>query len=387
MTSMSVVDLASALIGFNSISSRSNLPVVDYIERYLAAYGVTSRRFPNADGTKAALFATIGPADRGGVCLSGHLDVVPVEGQPWSHDAFDARVVDGKLYGRGACDMKGFVAAALALVPELTKANLAVPVHLCFSYDEEVSCLGSVDVIAQFGLDLPRPILCIVGEPTLMEVVNAHKGLSTFTTIITGKAGHSSIPEAGVNAVFVAAKLLVELETIGQELRMHIDPTGQFTPPYSSVHVGKASGGIAVNTIPDSATIVWECRALPGFDIDTVADRLDRFAAEHLLPTMRQVAPGADIRTERLVNVPGLAAQPGSNLEHLVLSIVGQSSAQAVSYGTEAGHFQAAGVPTLVCGPGSIVQAHQADEWVSIEQLEACGDFLRRLIATLNTAD
>lgn len=387
MTSVSVVDLASALIGFDSISSRSNLAVVDYIEHYLASYGVAARRFPNADGTKAALFATIGPADRGGVCLSGHLDVVPVEGQPWSHDAFDARVIDGRLYGRGACDMKGFVAAALALVPELTKADLTVPVHLCFSYDEEVSCLGSVDVIARFGLDLPRPILCIVGEPTLMEVVNAHKGLSTFTTTITGKAGHSSIPEAGVNAVFASARLLVELETIAQELRTQIDPTGQFTPPYSSVHVGKAGGGIAVNTIPDTASILWECRALPGFDIDSVAQRLDRYAAEQLLPAMQQIAPEADIRTVRLVNVPGLAAQPGSNLEHLVLSIAGQQGAYAVSYGTEAGHFQAAGVPTLVCGPGSIAQAHQADEWVEISQLDACLDFLRRLIATLNTPD
>ena len=387
MTPLSVVDLASALIGFDSISSRSNLAVVDYIERYLASYGVAARRFPNTDGTKAALFATIGPADRGGVCLSGHLDVVPVEGQPWSHDAFDARVIDGRLYGRGACDMKGFVATALALVPELTKADLTVPVHLCFSYDEEVSCLGSVDVIARFGLELPRPILCIVGEPTLMEVVNAHKGLSTFTTTITGKAGHSSIPEAGVNAVFASARLLVELETIAQELRTQIDPTGQFTPPYSSVHVGKAGGGIAVNTIPDTASILWECRALPGFDIDSVAQRLDRFAADQLLPAMQQIAPEADISTVRLVNVPGLAAQPGSNLEHLVLSIAGRSSAHAVSYGTEAGHFQAAGVPTLVCGPGSIAQAHQADEWVEISQLDACLDFLRRLIATLNTPD
>ena len=387
MTPLSVVDLASALIGFDSVSSRSNLAVVDYIERYLASYGVAARRFPNADGTKAALFATIGPHDRGGVCLSGHLDVVPVEGQPWSHDAFDARVIDGRLYGRGACDMKGFVATALALVPELTKADLTVPVHLCFSYDEEVSCLGSVDVIARFGLELPRPILCIVGEPTLMEVVNAHKGLSTFTTTITGKAGHSSIPEAGVNAVFASARLLVELETIAQELRTQIDPTGQFAPPYSSVHVGKAGGGIAVNTIPDTASILWECRALPGFDIDSVAQRLDRFAAEQLLPAMQQIAPEADISTVRLVNVPGLAAQPGSNLEHLVLSIAGRSSAHAVSYGTEAGHFQAAGVPTLVCGPGSIAQAHQADEWVEISQLDACLDFLRRLIATLNTPD
>lgn len=387
MTQISVVDLATTLIGFNSISSRSNLPIVEYIERYLASYGVTSRRFPNAEGTKAALFATIGPQDRGGVCLSGHLDVVPVAGQPWSHDAFDAQIIDGKLYGRGACDMKGFVAAALSLVPELTKTELNVPVHLCFSYDEEVSCLGSVDVIAQFGHDLPRPILCIVGEPTLMEVVNAHKGLSTFTTTITGKAGHSSIPEAGVNALFVSARLLVELETIAQELRTQIDPTGQFSPPYSSVHVGKAEGGIAVNTIPDTASILWECRALPGFDIDSVPQRLDRFAAEHLLPAMRQVAPEANIATVRLVNVPGLAAQTGSNLEHLVLSIAGQPSAYAVSYGTEAGHFQAAGVPTLVCGPGSIAQAHQADEWVDVSQLEACVDFLGRLIQTLNTPD
>lgn len=376
-------ELTAKLIAFDTVSSRSNLALVDFIADYLAAHGVEALRLPNAAGDKAALFATIGPADRGGVVLSGHVDVVPVEGQAWSSPAFEARLADGRLYGRGTCDMKGFVATALALVPEFLTAGLKEPIHLAISYDEEISCLGSLDMIRRFDNDMPMPRACIVGEPTLMDVVDAQKSLSAYVTVVAGRPAHSAMPALGANALHAAARIITHLDDIADELRDAGDASGRFDPAYSTVQAGLIKAGKAINIVPDEARIVWECRGLPALPENFVRNRIRAFSEEVVLPRLQRNAPEASITTELDVSVPALAPDPGSYAETLALRLVGHNRTQAVSYGTEAGHFQLAGVPTVICGPGSIKQAHGADEWIALSELEACATFLRRLAQSL----
>jgi acetylornithine deacetylase len=377
------VELTAKLVAFDTVSSRSNLALIDFIADYLAAHGVESLRLPNAAGDKAALFATIGPADRPGIVLSGHVDVVPVEGQAWSSPAFEAHLADDRLYGRGTCDMKGFVATALALVPEFLAAGLKEPIHLAISYDEEISCLGSLDMIRRFGTDMPLPRACIVGEPTLMEVVDAQKSLSGYVTVVTGRPAHSAFPGLGANALHAAARIIAHLDDIADELRAAGDASGRFDPAYSTVQAGLIKSGKAINIVPDEARIVWECRGLPSLPIEFVPDRIRAFSEEVVLPRLQCTAPEAMITTERDVSVPPLAPDAGSHAETLALRLAGRNRTQAVSYGTEAGHFQLAGIPTVICGPGSIKQAHGADEWMALSEFEACAVFLRRLAQTL----
>ncbi|WP_284311308.1 acetylornithine deacetylase [Labrys miyagiensis] len=377
------VELTAKLVAFDSISSRSNLALIDFIADYLAAHGVEAIRLPNPAGDKAALFATIGPVDKPGVVLSGHVDVVPVEGQAWSSSPFEARLADDRLYGRGTCDMKGFVATALALVPEFLTMGLKEPIHLAISYDEEINCLGSLDMIRRFGTEMPLPRACIVGEPTLMEVVDAQKSLSGYVTLVTGRPAHSAMPALGANALHAAARIIVHLDDIADELRAAGDGSGRFDPAYSTVQAGLLTAGTAINIVPDEARIVWECRGLPSLPVAFVPDRIRAFSREVVLPRLRQNAPEADIVTMQDVSVPPLAPDPGSQAETLALYLAGRNGTQAVSYGTEAGHFQLAGVPTVICGPGSIKQAHGADEWMALSEFEACAGFLRRLAATL----
>jgi len=379
------VDMTARLVAFDTVSSRSNLPLIEFVADYLAGHGIESLRLPNQDGDKAALFATIGPKDRGGVCLSGHVDVVPVEGQAWTSPPFAARLDDGRLYGRGTCDMKGFVATALAMVPEFIKADLKTPIHLCFSYDEEVTCFGSLDAIRRFGTDLPRPAACIVGEPTLMQVVDAQKSLATYVTAIVGRPAHSSMPALGANALHAAARIITELDIIADELRERGDPSGRFDPGYSTVQCGVINAGEAVNIVPAHARFSWECRGVPSLPVEEVPDRIRRFGAEVIEPRLRRTAADARVTTELEVTVPGLAPDPGSYAEVLALRLANQNRTHAVSYGTEAGHFQLGGVPTVICGPGSIEQGHRADEWIAVSELEACAAFLRRLAAALAT--
>ncbi|MGO4333539.1 acetylornithine deacetylase [Labrys sp. KB_33_2] len=376
-------ELTTKLVSFDTVSSRSNLALIDFVADYLAGHGVESVRLPNAAGDKAALLATIGPADRPGVVLSGHVDVVPVEGQAWSAPAFEARLEGERLYGRGTCDMKGFVATALALVPDFLAMKLKAPVHIAISYDEEISCLGSLDMIARFGQDLPLPRACIVGEPTLMEVVDAQKSLAGYLTRITGRPAHSAMPALGANALHAAARIISHLDDIADELRAAGDPSGRFEPGYSTVQAGLIQAGKAINIVPDEAHIVWECRGLPSLPVEFVPDRIRAFSQEVVLPRLRRNAPEADIVTELDVAVPALSPDPGSYAETLALRLAGRNRTQAVSYGTEAGHFQLAGIPTVICGPGSIKQAHGADEWIALSELEACAGFLRRLGQTL----
>ncbi|MDP3254772.1 MAG: acetylornithine deacetylase [Bosea sp. (in: a-proteobacteria)] len=374
------LDMLARLVAFDTVSHKSNLELIAFVEDYLAGWGVSSIRIPNATGDKAALFATIGPQGQGGILLSGHTDVVPVEGQAWSRDPFTLHIADGRAYGRGAVDMKGFIALALALVPDFLAADLKTPIHLFFSYDEEVTCLGVVDGIARMGVDLPKPRAVIVGEPTSLELADAHKGIRTFFTTITGVAAHSSKPHLGASAVHGGIRLTAGLVAMADELEASPDGSGRFDPPYDTVHVGKFHGGIARNILADRCDLSWEVRTLPGSDPEDVPAR---FAAlsQDVLERMRRTAPSATIETVMSSDVPGLAPDPGSEAETLVMRLAGRNRTIAVAYATEAGHFQRAGRPTIVCGPGSIDQAHQPDEYITLEQFAAGEAFMRKLMA------
>jgi acetylornithine deacetylase len=373
------LDLLARLVSFDTESSKSNLPLIDFVEDYLNAWNVPTVRVPNADGNKAALFATIGPQDRGGVVLSGHTDVVPVTGQAWSSDPFTLRVEDGRAYARGAVDMKGFCALSLALVPDFLAADLATPIHILLSYDEETTCLGPVDTIARFGKDLPMPTAVIVGEPTDLEVADAHKSVVTFTTMVHGSEAHSAKPNLGANAVMAAAELVCELNRIGDEMIARGDPSGRFDPPHTTVHVGTIAGGTARNILPKECRIHWEFRGLPDLDPDAIPRRVARFADEVALKRLNRYGPFGRIETVLEVSVPGLVPEPGSAAERLALRLAGRNSTTSVPFATEGGRFQSAGIPTVVCGPGSIDRAHQPDEYITLDELAAGEAFIRRL--------
>ena len=376
------IEMTSRLVAFDTESAKSNLPLIDFVADYLREQGVTFTCAPNAAGDKAAIFATIGPDAPGGVLLSGHTDVVPVAGQDWLSDPFVLRRTEDRLYGRGTVDMKGFGAVCLAMIPEFKKAGLARPIHLLLSYDEETTCRGPLDVIARLGVDLPKPAAVIVGEPTSMQVADAHKSVTTFVTQVTGFEIHSANLHRGVSAVHVGCQLVCELERIGAELRAAGDPSGRFDPPWSSVHVGLIEGGTARNIVAKSCRFEWEVRGLPGARGALVRDRLETFC-DGLRRTIFAGFPQAGIETIIENEVPGLAPEPGSAAETLALRLARRNATIAVPYATEAGHFQQAGTPTVVCGPGRIDQAHQPDEYIEIEQLSACVAFMRRLAAEL----
>ena len=374
------VEMLQKLVGFDTESARTNLALIDFVEDYLRRWGVETVRAPNADGTKAALFATIGPSDRGGVLLSGHTDVVPVAGQDWSSDPYRLRVEDGRAYGRGAVDMKGFGALVLALVPEMLGAGLSTPIHILLSYDEETTCLGSLDIIRRFGADLPRPLAVIVGEPTGMEVADAHKSIVTFHTTVHGHEAHSSKPALGASAVMAAAELICELNRIADDMMGRGDPTGRFDPPHTTVHVGTVSGGTARNILAKLCRFHWEFRGVPGLDPDEIPRRLQRFSDEVARTRLNRHGPYGRIETTLEVSVPGLSPDPGSEAERLAMRLASRNRTISVPFATEAGQFQVAGIPTVVCGPGSVAKAHQPDEFITLEQLEAGEAFLRRLI-------
>ena len=373
------IDILSHLVSFDTESSKSNLPLIEWVETYLTRFGVTHLRVPDASGEKAALFVTIGPQADGGIVLSGHSDVVPVAGQKWTSNPFHLRREAGKLYARGACDMKGFDAIVLASIPHWQKMPLKAPLHFLLSYDEETTCLGPVDTIKRFGLDLPRPRAVIVGEPTLMQVVDAHKAVATYRTIVTGREAHSSKPALGASAVQMACELVTEIYRMGAEVASLGVAADRFDPPVSTVHVGTIAGGTARNIMARECSFHWEFRALPGVPLDALYQRVEAYAQNVLLPKMRATAPEANIVTQIEVEVPGLAPEPGSAAEQLAFRLTKSNRTQAVAFATEAGRFQAAHVPTVVCGPGSIDQAHQPDEFISEEQMMAGLVFMQDL--------
>ena len=375
------LEILDRLVSFDTESSKSNLLLIDFVEDYFKRWNVPVVRAPNAAGDKAALFATVGPSGDGGIVLSGHTDVVPVTGQTWTSDPFRLRVEGDRAYGRGTVDMKGFCALCLALVPDFLAGGLTAPIHILLSYDEETTCLGPVDIIRRFGHDLPMPKAAIVGEPTKLEVADAHKSVVTFNTVVHGLEAHSAKPSLGANAVSAAAELVCELNRLEDEMIERGDPSGRFDPPHTTIHVGTIAGGTARNILAKECRLHWEFRGVPSLDPNEIPARLDAFAQGVALERLNRYGRFGRIDTVMEVSVPGLHPEPGSEAERLSLRLAKRNATVSVPFATEAGRFQEAGIPTIVCGPGSIDQAHQPDEYISLADLAAGEAFLRGLIA------
>jgi acetylornithine deacetylase len=378
-------DLLAALIAFDTTSRESNLHLIEFVRDYLARLDVPCELIFNEERSKANLFATLGPDDRPGIVLSGHTDVVPVDAQPWTVPPFELSEKDGKLYGRGTADMKGYIACVLAAVPELLAAPLRLPVHIALSYDEEVGCLGVRSLLAELERRPHKPLLCIIGEPTELKPVLGHKGKLAMRCDVHGAACHSAYAPQGVNAIEYAAELIGELGRIGSQLRaVHLqDP--RFDPPFSTVQTGVISGGKALNIVPADCRFDFEVRALPSQDPREVAEQLEQYAEQQVLPRMRAVNEASSIRFSELSAYPGLATDPQSEAARLIAQFCGSNEFSTVAFGTEGGLFDAIGIPTVVCGPGSMDQGHKPDEFVSLEQLQGCDAMLQRLIQALRT--
>jgi acetylornithine deacetylase len=379
MSERSTLVLLNALVGFATVSRDSNLELIVFIRDYLHALGVQSELFYNADRTKANLFATIGPNDRGGIVLSGHTDVVPIDGQTWTVDPFRLTASNGKLYGRGTADMKGFIASVLAAVPAFLERPLETPVHLAFSYDEEVGCLGVRPMLADLEKRPHRPRLCLIGEPTGLKPVLGHKGKLAMRCHVKGAACHSAYAPYGVNAIQYAARLVNRLEEIGETLAQPEHHDARFDPPFSTVQTGVIKGGRALNIVPSECEFDFEVRALPGFDAQTVSDKLQTYAETELLPKMRAVQRDTDIRLQALSAYPALATKADSEAAQLLALLTDAAEFGTVAFGTEGGLFEQAGIPTVVCGPGSMDQGHKPDEFVTLEQLARCDAMMVRL--------
>ncbi|MCU1765448.1 acetylornithine deacetylase [Pseudomonas protegens] len=379
MSEQSSRELLARLVGFATVSRDSNLELIGFIRDYLASHGVHSELIYNPERTKANLFASIGPEDRGGVVLSGHTDVVPVDGQAWSVEPFVLSEREGRLYGRGTADMKGFIASVLAAVPGLTRRRLRLPVHLAFSYDEEVGCLGVRPMLERMQQRPHKPLLCLIGEPTELRPVLGHKGKLAMRCQVRGAACHSAYAPYGVNAIEYAARLIGKLGEIGSRLAQpeHHDP--RFDPPFSTVQTGTIQGGRALNIVPAECQFDFEVRTLPGYDAQAVVDQLQGYAREQLLPQMQAVQADTGIALQPLSAYPGLATAADSEAAELLALLSGSREFGTVAFGTEGGLFHQAGIPTMVCGPGSMDQGHKPDEFISLEQLHACDALLLRL--------
>ncbi len=373
------VEWMERLVGFDTTSVNTNLPLIGTIADFLDGHGIAVRLVHDDAGAKANLFATIGDDQPGGIVLSGHTDVVPVDGQPWNSDPFSVAERDDRFYGRGTADMKGFIGCVLAMVPELAARKPDTPVHLAFSYDEEVGCVGVRKLIELIGGELPTPKLVIVGEPTGMRVFDAHKGISQQTTVVTGRDGHSSRPRDGVNAVAFAAEIIGFLNRLDEENAGpdHADP--RFDPQGTTFNVVTITGGAAVNIIARECTFKWEFRPTPATDPRAVLHRVDRFVESEILPRMRKVDPDSGVQTTVNITAPTLEGDADSVAVRFALGIAGANETGAASFVCEAGLFARAGIPSVVCGPGNIAQAHQPNEYVARSQIEACTVFLDRL--------
>ncbi|AZE89746.1 acetylornithine deacetylase [Pseudomonas orientalis] len=371
-------DLLQTLVGFDTTSRESNLQLIEFVRDYLAGFGVASELIYNAEGSKANLFASVGPVELPGIVLSGHTDVVPADGQPWTLPPFQLTERDGKLYGRGTADMKGYIACVLALVPELVKAPLRLPVHIALSYDEEVGCLGVRSLLGVLEQRPVKPMLCMIGEPTELKPVLGHKGKLAMRCDLHGQACHSAYAPSGVNAIEHAAELIGELGRIGQRLRARQDP--RFDPPFSTVQTGVISGGQALNIVPADCRFDFEIRALPSTDPGEVAEALQAYAMHEVLPRMQAVSRQSSIQFTELSAYPGLVTDERSQAAELIAAFSGSRAFGTVAFGTEGGLFDAVGIPTVVCGPGSMDQGHKPDEFVSLEQLKGCDAMLQRML-------
>ncbi len=386
MSDVSSRELLARLVGFATVSRDSNLELIAFIRDYLADLGVDSELIYNDERTKANLFASIGPTDRGGIVLSGHTDVVPVEGQAWTVDPFVLSESEGRLYGRGTADMKGFIAAVLAAVPMLLRCRLRLPVHLAFSYDEEVGCLGVRPMLERLQARAHKPVLCLIGEPTELRPVLGHKGKLAMRCQVRGAACHSAYAPYGVNAIEYAARLIGKLGDIGTRLAQPQWHDRRFDPPFTTVQTGTIKGGRALNIVPQDCEFDFEIRTLPGYDAQEVVDELHRYARDQLLPGMHAVQADTSIGLQPLSAYPGLATAPDSEAAQVLALLSGSQEFGTVAFGTEGGLFHEAGIPTVVCGPGSMDQGHKPDEFISLEQLAACDALLLRLANWLTQA-
>ena len=379
--SEAAVAILDRLVGFDTVSTKSNLDLIGWVANYLDGLGIEAALTRNTEGTKANLYATLGPAERGGIILSGHTDVVPVAGQAWTSAPFRLDARGARLYGRGAADMKGFIALVLAMVPRALAAPLQIPLHIALSYDEEVGCLGVPALIRGLPEGAARPLLAIIGEPSGMQVANAHKGIHFLRTRLSGHEAHSSMPERGVNAIAAAAEMIVEIGRLAAQCRAAAGADSRFDPPYTSFNIGRIAGGEAVNIIARDCAFDWEFRPIPGEDAAALRRRIDDYVTTDLLPRMRERHRDAAIETETMALVPPLVPDPASPAEALARDLTGANEATTIAFATEAGLFQAAGIPAVICGPGSIEVAHQPDEYITREELAAGGAFLDRLLA------
>lgn len=377
-----VLAMLERLVAFDTVSRNSNLDLIDFVKGWLARHGVESLLVQSDDGAKANLLATVGPAVPGGVVLSGHTDVVPVEGQPWTSDPFRVVERSGRLYGRGTCDMKAFLAIALALVPEMR--GLKRPIHLALSYDEEIGCRGAPRLIEAMLGQLPRPAAVIVGEPTEMRVVSAHKGIAVLRTVVTGHEAHSSQTHRGVSAVSTAARLITHLDDLARQRAQDGPFLDGFEPPYTTIHVGTVHGGTAVNIISRECSFQWDVRSISEDGPEAILEGFREYCRTVVEPPMRRIGSGSGVTTELLVEAPALAHEDHNPAIELACRLAAVDTTGRVPFAAEAGLFQRAGLPSVICGPGSIDQAHQPDEFITLEQVRAGLGFQRRLIDALS---
>ena len=371
--------MLAQLAAFDTTSRNSNLPLIGFVRSYLDAHRVPYRISTDPTGQKANIHAIIGPQQAGGLALSGHVDTVPVDGQAWSADPFTLRESEGNLFARGACDMKGFVASCLAAVPDFQARNLSRPLHLFISYDEEVGCGGAQRLIQDLTDSGLKPALCVVGEPSGMKPILAHKGKLNLHVKVKGLPGHSSEPSKGVNAIYPAAAAIAWVEAEARRFAIEGPFEDGFDPPHTTIHVGTMQGGSILNIIPEYAAFVMEWRPIPGVDALREVERLKAHVAQHIEPAMKAANPICGFSYEIELEMPGMALPADHDLTAIVKQLTGANSAGKVAYGTEGGFYQNAGIPTIICGPGHIAQAHQPNEFVARSELDACDAFIRRL--------
>jgi acetylornithine deacetylase len=371
------------LVAFPTVSADSNLELIAYAADLLSDAGATISLSRDETGTKANLFATLGPAGDGGIVLSGHTDVVPAEPSEWTSDPYVLNERDGRLYGRGTCDMKGFIAAAIAMAPRFATVELKRPLHFALTYDEEVGCFGARALVQELERSGLRPAVAIIGEPTGMGVIEGHKGCYEYTTEFSGLEGHGSQPDKGVNAIEYAARYIARMLDLGEQMKQRAPAVSRFDPPWTTLQVGRIDGGKARNVIAGHCTVEWEMRPINLADANYAKSDLRGYVESELLPAMRAVSPACDIVIRTVGEVEGLQVVDESEARNIVTELTGCHHADVVPFGTEAGLFQSAGISSIICGPGSIEQAHKPDEFIAIDQLAACLKMLDKLSVKL----
>ncbi|HUX23714.1 MAG TPA: acetylornithine deacetylase [Burkholderiales bacterium] len=374
------------LIGFDTTSRDSNLGLIEWARDYLKGYGIESRLTYDAGGNKANLFATVQKGAKPGIVLSGHTDVVPVDGQNWASDPFKATLIEDKLYGRGACDMKSYLAVILAMAPRFAAANLKAPIHFALSYDEEVGCIGARRLLEDLARNDIRPAGAVIGEPTGMQPVIAHKGKRSYQCCVHGKEAHSALTPQGVNAIEYAARIISYIRHMAERMQACEPRNYGFDVPFTTLQTGVIAGGTAGNIVPRECKFQFEFRYLPGADPEALEREIKDYAESVIVPEMRRTDPATGISFETKAEIPGLNTTEEAQLTRLAQDLSRNKSAAKVAYATEGGLFQRAGIPAIICGPGSIAQAHKPDEYVTLEQVALCESFMERLLEQLSAA-